>query len=48
VDRRGWKVAELMMSRAEGEAEKSGVMLEGKGEISRLCCDDLSDMLLSC
>jgi hypothetical protein len=34
--------------RAEVEAEKSGVMLEGKGELSRLCCDYLSDVLLSC
>jgi hypothetical protein len=49
VDRRGWKIPpELMESRAEGEAEKSGVILEGKGGISRLCCDYLSDVLLAC
>jgi hypothetical protein len=48
VDRRGWKIPELMESSAEMEAEKIGVIFEGKGEISRLCCDYLSDVLLSC
>jgi hypothetical protein len=30
VDRRGWKIPELMESRAEMEAEKIGVIFEGK------------------
>jgi hypothetical protein len=38
VDRRGWKIPELMESSAEGEAEKSGVILYLRGKEKFLVC----------